>query len=104
MSLREHYVKFLRHLDVPAVLPILYAEGMLTNSEYDDLHHPSLTDQNRCEKLLRTLPNKGRNYYHKFCSCIIWSGQLELARKIKFDISTVSDPNKYKGKYKGLFY
>lgn len=95
MSLRTNYVKFITHLDVDAVIPVMVAEGLLTRQEQAQLAEPGQTNRQRCEKILSYVPNKGRDFYYKFCCCIVWSGQTHLANLINFDMSTVPDPNKY---------
>lgn len=84
MSLREHYITFLNFLDVDAVLPYMLSDGILTRAEYDKIRNPSLPKQ--CDELLRALPNKGRNFYQKFCICIAKSGQMELIKEINFNV------------------
>ena len=94
MTLREHYVVLLHSLQVDPVLPLLHAEGLLTKSEYDKLQSPemlALQGTARCDQLLRWLPNKGRNYFTKFCMCIGRSGQMDLLRRIGFDLSLIPD-------------
>jgi hypothetical protein len=97
MSLRENYVKFINHLNVDAIIPVMVAEGLLTRKEQDQLQRPGQTDKQRCDFILRSLPSKGKNFYQKFCCCLVWSGQVDLANMIDFDISSVPDMNKYEG-------
>ena len=99
MSLRSNYVMLLNELNLTSVLPVMHAENLISPDEYRLLHDMSgkSTERERRDKVLMNLPRKGKDFYSLFCKCIVWSGQVELARRMGVDVSSVEDPNKYGG-------
>ena len=101
MSFHEHFLLLLRKLDLEAIAPVLLGENVINFSEYDDLVRGQGTLKDRKDRLLTSLPRKGRNYFATFCRCLVWSGQGYLAEEMGFNAASVpSNPNY--GKYQGL--
>lgn len=86
---QPHFVRLCDQLDLDKLLPYLKQERMVTNDEYETLTNIAYTKKQRREKLLIYLPRKGKLYFEKFGKCLVWSGQVELARHIGVDVESV---------------
>ena len=100
MSLRSNYVMLLNELNVESILPVMLSECLLSQEEYMNLIRQKArnSERERREEILMIIPRKGKDFYRLFCECVVWSGQMELAQRMSYDITTVQDPNKYYGK------
>ena len=87
--LQDHFVILSQRLDVEKVIPYLREERMLTADEHEQLSLPMLSVRNKRERLLLLLPRKGRRHFESFGSCLVWSGQVDLARAIGIDVDSV---------------
>ena len=87
--IQDHFVVLCNELDVDRISPVLRQEGMLTADEFEQLTNQLFTTQNRRQKLLLFIPRKGRTHFEKFCECLVWSGQTELARKIGVPVEKI---------------
>lgn len=87
--IQDHFVILCQELDVDRIVPILRAERMLTMDEMEQLTNQYFTTQTRRQKLLLIVPHKGRDHFEKFCECLVWSGQEELAAKIGVPVSNI---------------
>ncbi len=89
-------------LNLASILPILFAERLLSQDEYTVMQEMSngsacVSERDRRDKVLSILPRKGKHYYTLFCKCVVWSGQIELAERMGVDVSIVENINKYGG-------
>ena len=87
--IQDHSVVLSNELDVDRIAPVLRQEGMLTADEFEQLTNQLFTTQNPRQKLLLFIPRKGRAHFEKFCECLVWSGQTELARKIGVPVEKI---------------
>ena len=62
---------------------------MVTRDEYETVTNPAYTLKQRRGMLLGFLPRKGSRYYENFSKCLVWSGQVELARHIGVDVGSI---------------
>lgn len=76
-------------MNLDTLLPYLRQEQLVTTDEYETLTNPAITAKQRRAKLLGYLPRKGSRYYEKFSKCLVWSGQLELARHIGINVDAI---------------
>ena len=87
---RPNFVLLCERTDLDRLLPFLQQERMLTNDEYEIVTNPAYTRSTRRQKLFTTiLPRKGTYYYENFSKCLVWSGQVELARHIGIDVDSI---------------
>jgi len=89
--LQDHFVILSQRLDVEKVIPYLRGERMLTADEHEQLSLPMLSVRNKRERLLLLLPRKGRRHFESFGNCLVWSGQVDLARAIGIDVGSVPE-------------
>lgn len=92
---QPHFVLLCERLNLEKLLPYLRQERMLTNDEYESVTSPTYSTAQQREKLLIILPRKGKNYFENFGKCLVWSGQVELARHIGVDVDSLP-PAPYK--------
>ena len=91
-KLQPHFVLLCERLDLDKLLPYLRQERMVTNDEYEILTNVAYTRSQQRQRLLTMLPRKGRHYFENFGKCLVWSGQVELARHIGVDVDSVPPP------------
>jgi len=87
--LQDNFVILSQKLDVEKVIPYLREERMLTADEHEQLSLPMFSVQNKRERLLLLLPRKGRRHFESFGNCLVWSGQVDLAKAIGIDVDSV---------------
>lgn len=95
-TLQDHFVVLCNKLDLALILPILRQEKLLTDDEHERLLHSSESVRTRREMLLLFLPKKGRDHFSRFCKCLVWSGQTELALEMGINVSSIP-PSPYPG-------
>lgn len=87
--IRPHFVRLSEQLNLAKLLPFLKQERMVTGDEYETLTNVAYTTREKRAKLLTILPRKGKYYFENFGKCLVWSGQVELARHIGVDVDSV---------------
>ncbi len=101
---QPHFVLLCDQLNLDLLLPYLRQERMVTSDEYETLTNVAYTKKQQRERLLIILPRKGRNYFQNFGKCLVWSGQVELARHIGVDVDSVPPaPYTPSGKWRGVW-
>lgn len=97
VSFRKNYVMLLSELDLDLILPVMFSERMIGWSEYQSLvaQKNESSEKQRRDTVLSDLPRKGQSSIQKFCECLVWSGQIHLAERMEFNVSSVKDPNKH---------
>ena len=90
--LQEHFVILCQKLDTDRIVPVLRQEKMLTLDEVEMLTNPMLSARAKRERLLILLPRKGRNHFENFGKCLVWSGQIDLAKDIGINVESVPSP------------
>ena len=87
----------MNELNLDNVLPVMFAEKLLSQDEYTVIQEMNgrVSERDRRDKLMSILPRKGRNFYSLFCKCIVWSGQIELAERMDISLSNIEDHNKH---------
>ena len=88
---QPHFVLLCDQLNLDLLLPYLRQERMVTSDEYETLTNVAYTKKQQRERLLIILPRKGRRYFENFGKCLVWSGQVELARHIGVDVDSVPE-------------
>ena len=82
-SIRSNLVYLVKNLSVDLLRPVMMELKLTTQEEHDKLADCRLSQQEKSEKLLISiLPRKGKLGVEVFVKCLVWSGQLEAARKI----------------------
>ena len=82
-SIRSNLVYLVKNLSVDLLRPVMMELKLTTQEEHDKLADCRLSQQEKAEKLLISiLPRKGKLGVEVFVKCLVWSGQLEAARKI----------------------
>ena len=89
MKLQEHFVVLCNKLDLNLIVPILRQEKMLTTDEHEKLLRSAESERTRREMLLLYLPKKGKDHFSRFCTCLVWSGQTDLAQEMNIDLSEI---------------
>ena len=99
VSFRKNYVMLLSELDLDLILPVMFSEGLIGWSEYQSLvaQKNEISEKQRRDTVLSDLPRKGHSFIQKFCECLVWSGQIHLAERMEFNVSSVKDPNRHHG-------
>ena len=98
---QPHFVLLCEQLNLDPLLPYLRQERMLTSDEYEMLTNVAFTKKQQRERLLIILPRKGRRYFENFGKCLVWSGQVELARHIGVDVDAVPEAPIRPGEFGG---
>lgn len=86
---QPNFVLLCEELNLDTLLPYLHQERMVTRDEYETVTNPAYTSKQRRAQLLGILPRKGSHYYENFSKCLVWSGQVELARHIGVDVDSI---------------
>ena len=89
--IHDNFIILCNQLNLEKILPYLKHERMVTTDEYQILTNATFTARQKREKLLIWLPRKGRNYFTNFGKCLVWSGQVQLARHIGVDVASVPE-------------
>lgn len=93
-EIQDNFVLLCNELDVDSILPFLRQKKLLTTEEYERLLFSGLSPKEKRERLLLSvLPRKGRTHLEAFCSCLVLSGQRELARKLDKNIDITRKKN-----------
>ena len=86
-EIQDNFVLLCNELDVDSILPFLRQKKLLTTEEYERLLFCGLSSKEKRERLLLSvLPRKGRTHLETFCTCLVLSGQRELAKKLDKNI------------------
>ena len=98
-TVRSNLVYLVRNLSVDHLRPLMMAENLITHEEHRKLANCSWSEQEKAEALLISiLPHKGKLGLEVFVKCLVWSGQLEAARKLSVsegDIERLISKNPY---------
>ena len=82
-TIRSNLVYLVKNLSVDQLRPIMMEMNLITHEEHDKLADCGLSRQEKAEKLLISfLPRKGKPGLEVFIKCLVWSGQLEVSRKL----------------------
>lgn len=82
-AIRSNLVYLVRNLSVDHLRPLMMEESLITHEEHRKLANCSWSEQEKAEELLISiLPHKGKLGLEVFVKCLVWSGQLEAARKL----------------------
>lgn len=90
----------LNELNLNSILPVMFAENLVSPEEYRVIQesYGQITERDRRDKVLMALPRKGKDFYTLFCKCVVWSGQIELAQRMGFDVTSMDNISKHGGK------
>ena len=82
-TVRSNLVYLVRNLSVDHLRPLMMEENLITHEEHHKLANCNWSGQQKAEELLISiLPRKGVLGLEVFIKCLVWSGQLEAARKL----------------------
>ena len=84
-NIRKNLVDLVNSFDVGQTLTMMVSDGLLTGEEHAKLSLPNRTKADKASDfLMNILPRKGSKdmVYERFAKILVWSGQLDLAKKI----------------------